>query len=279
MAYLGSALRSEKDLRFRNLGGIAELNRDVPAKKSSVTTRARLTQVSEAGDMIIEHFDFQILLSRQMIYQGRTHFGFFTRKALAEQVGLQQIDMSRYAMPQDSTTRRQMTMPDHAPMTPDDVSGHVHGHAVMPGRAIRMIDHIDAYSPEGGPHGCGIIMASKEVLPGEWFFNAHFMDDPVCPGSLGLESLIQVLKFVALDRWPHLADDHCFTLKSAIRHQWTYRGQITPENGRIELIAVLTNVVEKPFPMLTADGLLTVDGLPIYHMEKFSIGLIPLSKR
>ena len=141
-AYLGSALRSEKDLRFRNLGGIAELNRDVPAKKSSLTTRARLTQVSEAGDMIIEHFDFQILLSRQMIYQGRTHFGFFTRKALAEQVGLQQIDLSRYAMPQDSATRRQMAMPDHAPMTPDDLSGDVHGHAIMPGRAIRMIDHI-----------------------------------------------------------------------------------------------------------------------------------------
>ena len=105
-AYLGSALRSEKDLRFRNLGGTAEISRDVPAKKMSLTTRARLTQVSEAGDMIIEHFDFQILQSRKMIYQGRTHFGFFTRKALAEQVGLQQIDMSRYTLPEDSASSR-----------------------------------------------------------------------------------------------------------------------------------------------------------------------------
>ena len=76
-AYLGSALRSEKDLRFRNLGGTAELSRDVSAKKGTLTTRARLTQVSEAGDMIIEHFDFQVLQSGKMIYQGRHPFRFF----------------------------------------------------------------------------------------------------------------------------------------------------------------------------------------------------------
>ncbi len=74
-AYLGSALRSEKDLRFRNLGGTAEISGNVSMETSSLTTRARLTQVSEAGDMIIEHFDFQILQSREMIYQGQTHFG------------------------------------------------------------------------------------------------------------------------------------------------------------------------------------------------------------
>ena len=68
-------------------------------KQGSLTTRARMTQVSEAGDMIIEHFDFQVLQSGKMIYQGQTHFGFFTPKALADQVGLQQIDMSRYAIP------------------------------------------------------------------------------------------------------------------------------------------------------------------------------------
>jgi hypothetical protein len=83
---------------------------------------------------------------------------------------------------------------------------------------------------------------------------------------------------MVLDRWPHLAADHGFTLKSDTRHQWTYRGQITPENRRIELMAVVTNAVEKPFPALTADSLLTVDGLPIYHMEQFSVGLVPLGR-
>jgi len=277
-AYLGSALRSEKDLRFRNLGGSAEISGNVSAEKSSLTTRARLTQVSEAGDMIIEHFDFQILHSREMIYQGQTHFGFFTPKALAEQVGLQQMDMSVYALPEGAAPVSPILMPDHTPTAPDDPSGHIHKHAVMPGRAIRMIDHIEAYYPDGGLHGCGSIKASKEVRPDEWFFRAHFLGDPVCPGSLGLESLIQLMKFMALDRWPHLADDHCFTLVSDIPHQWTYRGQITPENRHIELKAIVTKIVEKPYPVLTANSLLTVDGLPIYHMQDFSIGLLPIKR-
>ena len=94
----------------------------------------------------------------------------------------------------DSAIGKRIAMPNHEPATPDDISGHIHENAVLPGRAIRMIDSIDAYFPKGGPHGCGIIKASKEVLPEEWFFKAHFLGDPVCPGSLGLESLIQVLK-------------------------------------------------------------------------------------
>jgi len=277
-AYMGSALRSEKDLRFRNLGGSAEISGNVSAETSSLTTRARLTQVSEAGDMILEHFDFQILQSREMIYQGQTHFGFFTPKALAEQVGLQQIQKLRFALPDGSTNGRPLPMPDHAPTAPDDPAGHIHENAVLPGRAIRMIDHIDAYFPDGGPHGCGIIKASKDILPDEWFFKAHFLGDPVCPGSLGLESLIQLLKFIALDRWPELVKDHRFSMSSNIPHQWTYRGQITPENKRVELLAVVTKVNPAPHPVLTADCLLTVDGLSIYHMQNFSIGLIPIKR-
>ena len=277
-AYLGSALRSEKDLRFRNLGGRAEISGNVSMETSSLTTRARLTQVSEAGDMIIEHFDFQILQSREMIYQGQTHFGFFTQKALAEQVGLQQIQMSRFALPDGSRFGNPLPMPDHAPTAPDDPTGHIHENAALPGRAIRMIDHIDAYFPDGGPHGCGIIKASKDILPEEWFFKAHFLGDPVCPGSLGLESLIQLLKFMALDRWPERVKDHRFSMISNLPHQWTYRGQITPENKHVALLAVVTKADPAPHPVITADCLLTVDGLPIYHMQDFSIGLIPIKR-
>jgi PfaB family protein len=275
-AYMGSALRSEKDLRFRNLGGTARIGSDVFADASPLTTRARLTQVSEAGDMIIEHFDFQILQSQKMVYEGQTHFGFFTQKALAEQVGLQQMDMSAYTLPEETAPVSPTWMPDHPPTAPDDPAGRIHRNAVMPGGAIRMIDTIETYVPDGGAHGCGIIKASKAVRPEEWFFKAHFLGDPVCPGSLGLESLIQLMKFMALDRWPHFADDHCFTLVADIPHRWTYRGQITPENRHVEIKAIVTKIIEKPYPVLTADSLLTVDGLPIYHMQDFSLGLLPI---
>ena len=76
-AYLGSALRSDQDLKFRNLGGKAILNKSLYPENRTLTMRSRLSKASEAGDMIIEHFDFQVLCGAEMIYAGTTYFGFF----------------------------------------------------------------------------------------------------------------------------------------------------------------------------------------------------------
>ncbi len=144
----------------------------------------------------------------------------------------------------------------------------------LPARAIRMIDRIGAYIPDGGPMGLGFIRATKTVDPREWFFDAHFYQDPVLPGSLGIESFIQVLKYIARQRWPHLTDSHRFGLLTGKSHNWTYRGQILPKNRLITVEAVVTEVTEHPVPMITASGYLQVDGLYIYKMENFGIQLV-----
>ena len=62
-----------------------------------------------------------------------------------------------------------------------------------------MIDRIEMFVADGGPRGLGYIRGSKDVDPDEWFFAAHFYQDPVMPGSLGLESFLQLAKFVAVE--------------------------------------------------------------------------------
>jgi len=47
-AYAGSALKSKKDLKFRNLGGEAVLHHPVLPGAGRLTMRARMTQVAEA---------------------------------------------------------------------------------------------------------------------------------------------------------------------------------------------------------------------------------------
>ncbi|OQX26894.1 MAG: hypothetical protein BWK80_08020, partial [Desulfobacteraceae bacterium IS3] len=88
-AYVGSALRSKTDLKFRNLGGKAILHKNILPEKQTLTMRSRMTQVSEAGGMIIENFDMQVLCDGEMLYDGDTYFGFFSYEALAQQVGIQ----------------------------------------------------------------------------------------------------------------------------------------------------------------------------------------------
>jgi len=40
--------------------------------------------------------------------------------------------------------------------------------------------------------------------------------------------------------------------------------------------ASVTEIVEGPSPAIWAEGYLSVDGLPIYHMEDFGIRLLPI---
>nr|NJM03412.1 hypothetical protein [Desulfobacula sp.] len=79
-AYAGSALKSKDRLHFRNLGGKAELMASLSGTSGTLTVRTRLKEVSNAGGMIIQEFDFKVLRGSELVYQGTTNFGFFTQK-------------------------------------------------------------------------------------------------------------------------------------------------------------------------------------------------------
>jgi 3-hydroxymyristoyl/3-hydroxydecanoyl-(acyl carrier protein) dehydratase len=113
------------------------------------------------------------------------------------------------------------------------------------------------------------------VDPDEWFFKAHFFQDPVCPGSLGIESFLQLIKTIARDRWDHLADTHRWGHLIGSQHSWMYRGQIVPGNKEITVEAIVTSIDQTPHPTIKADGYLYVDGLCIYKMENFGYRLVP----
>jgi len=277
-AYMGSALRSEQDLKFRNLGGTAVLKRPINRQHTTLTMRSRLSKFSEAGNMIIEHFDFEVLQGSEMVYAGETNFGFFTRAALANQVGLTGTHREVY-LPSDREIergRRSDALEEIAPRWPDDPETAPFSGLTMPAGALRMIDTVDLYIPDGGPAALGYIRGIKIVDPDEWFFNAHFYQDPVCPGSLGIESFLQLIRFAALDRWGSLADTHRFELITNVPHQWVYRGQIIRPNKKVEVEAVITDIQQTPVPEIRADGVLKVDGLYIYRMENFGYRLVPI---
>ncbi len=274
-AYMGSALKSSKPLHFRNLGGSATLHAAVPADVGTLRSRIRMTQVSEVADMIIEHFEFEIRSAREIVYSGTTYFGFFTPAALERQEGIRDARQGFFADGSGAMAANGLAFPHEPPLTPDDRNRSPAIGMADPAAALRMIDRIDFFLPEGGSRRIGFIRGSKEVNPADWFFQAHFFQDPVWPGSLGLESFLQLLKFAARQRWPQLAASHRFAPAVDRAHRWTYRGQILPANHRVTVAASITEVVEAPLPTLWAEGYLMVDGLPIYRMQDFGIRLLP----
>jgi 3-hydroxymyristoyl/3-hydroxydecanoyl-(acyl carrier protein) dehydratase len=124
-----------------------------------------------------------------------------------------------------------------------------------------MIDRVELYP--------NLVRGRTRVDPGAWFFQAHFYQDPVWPGSLGLEALLQLLKVAAQNRWG-VSESTAFRPMLG-RHQWVYRGQVIPSNGEVLVQAENLRWEDGPRRRVTSDGYLSVDGRLIYRMVDFSV--------
>lgn len=269
-AYAGSALADTLDLSFRNLDGTATIHREVPRDIGTLTLRSRLTKVSKAGGMILENFDFEVLSRGEPIYTGTTGFGFFPKASLEQQVGVRGV--ARFTPPSPA---RSFELPREAPLTPDAVAPFSGQGLMAPAGAFAMVDRVDALTLDGGAHGLGFVSGSKRVDPAEWFFRAHFYQDPVMPGSLGLEALVQLLGAWARERFPSLRQSHRFqSLAVGMPHVWQYRGQVIPTNATVLVQANLTKIIEGDEPVIVAEGQLLVDGKIIYVMKDFPLRLV-----
>ena len=256
-AYCGSALTSETDLKFRNLGGEAALYRPVTATHDLLTTRVEMTDVSTSGGMIIQHYTFDLWSHTEgRCYSGKTYFGFFSANALATQVGIRGASLYQ-PTEREINAGRSFALPREAPF-PDD--------------KMRMLETVDLCVADGGPHGLGLIEGSIEVDPSLWFFDAHFYEDPVWPGSLGLEAFLQLLKVVAWERWGEECHGEFATVPLGAQHSWVYRGQVTPDCSRVTVQVVVTRIDDER-RQLVANGYLKVDDRVIYEMTDFTVAL------
>jgi 3-hydroxymyristoyl/3-hydroxydecanoyl-(acyl carrier protein) dehydratase len=108
------------------------------------------------------------------------------------------------------------------------------------------------------------------VDPSFWFFKAHFHQDPVWPGSLGLESFLQLLKYAAWRRWSNPSKNGWQTVALQRSHSWIYRGQVVPKDREVEVVLEVT-AADDDNQRLAANGFLIVDGRVIYQMTDFTL--------
>ncbi len=256
-AYMGSALTSDVDLSFRNLGGSATQLAPVDRTTGTLRTEVTASKVSKSGGMIIQSYDIEMSADGRPIYRGETTFGFFSKAALSNQVGIR--DAPPY----------QPSLEEIARATRFDYPGD----SPFPDPRWRMIDRVEELVLDGGPNGLGYARGVLRVDPSSWFFEAHFYQDPVVPGSLGLESLQQLLKVVARERWGVEAGTRFASVGLGDLHRWTYRGQILPSDTLVTTRLVVTEV-DDARGWIKADGFLDVDGRIIYGMVDFTLGLL-----
>lgn len=270
--YMGTALLSDKGLHFRNLSGNLTMYKPIAQQDQTLVVETTLVKLVKSRDMILVGFEFALKdkADNSLVCDGQSTFGFFLKEQLASQKGFASCDiMPKMVAP---ATGLSFALPLGAPLLPLDTAASPFSVPAMPAKALCMLDRIDCLNLTGGSCGLGFVSGSQIVDPQGWFFEAHFLGDPVCPGSLGIEAFMQLLKAFMLERFPDSAGK---VFKPGLNSQtvWDYRGQILRHNHKITVMADITNIEESLHPKVTADAVLLVDGVHIYTARNLGLEL------
>jgi len=145
------------------------------------------------------------------------------------------------------------------------------GNAQLPVEQMLMVDRITHISAEGGEHGKGEIVAELDINPDLWFFQCHFLGDPVMPGCLGLDAMWQLVGFFL--GWKGNPGRGRALGAGEIK----FTGQVLPDAHKVSYRINLKRVVERKLVMGIADGAMSVDGRVIYTAQDLRVGLFTTS--
>ena len=248
---------------FRNLDGEGVLMREILPGDGPIQVEATLTKFSTFGEMTIVFFDVAVTVGGDEVFTFTTNFGFFPEAALASQAGHKATDEEKALIARSPQTVQKLRS-DRG--------------AMLASGKMRMIDGLDLFEATGGKAGLGLARGTQVIDPDAWYFKAHFFQDPVQPGSLGLDALIQVLESAAklkgLDQDFTAPRFEALTVGHDVK--WSYRGQVTPNKKHVATLIEITAIEfgDDGNVTVTADGSLWADGLKIYTATGLSIRLV-----
>jgi len=280
-AYLGSTLQfPEKDLYLRNLDGDGEtfaLPTGTDFRDKTITNKSVLTSSIAHGGTILQRYTFELSIDGHLFYKGNSSFGFFTAEALAAQAGLDKgAEIAAWYISE------QLQATDYMRIKLDSLYGRLKlfkaqaskPHYKLAADQLNMLHEL-IIAKDRGQFGKGYIHATKFVKTYDWFFTCHFYQDPVMPGSLGVESILQAMQVFALQQ--DLGKDFKspkFVQVPNHKTVWKYRGQILLSVKEMHLeVHIKTIDIRGSQLVIIADAFLWNDKMRIYQVTDIALGI------
>ena len=141
------------------------------------------------------------------------------------------------------------------------------GNARLPLPPMLMFDRITEITADGGAQGKGSVEAEFDLKPDMWFFKCHFQDDPVMPGCLGLDALWQMAGFF-LGWMGGLGKGRALGVGEV-----KFTGMVLPSNKLVSYYVEFKRVIMRRLVLGIADGIVKVDGQPIFEAKDIRVGL------
>jgi 3-hydroxymyristoyl/3-hydroxydecanoyl-(acyl carrier protein) dehydratase len=226
---------------------------------------AELLSSVTAGGMTIQSYSFRVSCEGDLVAEGQSSFGYFTEVVMAKQSGLVLPEESLSDAPSATTSEGNRSSLFDAAADHSRLSRQTH---------LDLVDRVELVE-RGGRFGRGLILGEKRLAGQEWFFENHFYQDPVMPGSLGLEAVIQGMWSLLMrtdtyrqTRIPVISfsNDAAFT--------WKYRGQVTPASRQLVYEVHIRQLNDAQDQVnLLCDAEFWVDGVRIYAFRDLRVGL------
>lgn len=278
-AYLGTTLLyPNQDLYFRNLDGQGRILKDIDIRGKTITNTARLLSSSNIQGVIIQSFDFQMVCDGEPFYEGNAAFGHFSPQSLANQVGLDRgKDVPPWYETENTTglPKAKIDLRSQESRAKFYRINQARPHYRLAHYQLDLLNEVRIIEG-GGNYQQGYIYARKEVKPNDWYFKCHFYLDPVMPGSLGIEAILQAMQVYALqfDLGKQFKSPRFVQL---IDHQiiWKYRGQIPHGHTEMYLEVHISKVDITPNKVtLIGDASLWKPNLRIYEVKDIALCLV-----
>jgi 3-hydroxyacyl-[acyl-carrier protein] dehydratase / trans-2-decenoyl-[acyl-carrier protein] isomerase len=139
--------------------------------------------------------------------------------------------------------------------------------ARLPTPPMLMLDRIVEISRNGNR---GRIVGERDVRLDDWFFQCHFVGDPVQPGCLGVDGVWQLIGFFC--NWAGGVGAG----RALGCGEIEFFGQIRPRDRVIRTEVDIRRYAELPesgSAIAIGDATLLVDGEPIYTLKRAKVGL------
>ena len=142
------------------------------------------------------------------------------------------------------------------------------GNPQLPMPPMLMFDSICDISKDGGINKMGHVIAELVISPNLWFFDCHFVGDPVMPGCLGLDALWQLTGFNL--GWRGLKGRGRALGVSTVKFTGEVLQNVKMATYKIDMKRILK---KEGAVVGLADGILDADGKIIYRAENLKVGL------
>lgn len=265
-AFMGPTLdMPDIDFYFRNLDGQGKLVRDVELRGRTLVNKVVLTSSTVLQGIIIQKYTFDMMLDGESFYTGSSTFGYFTLAALSSQAGL---DMGK--PPQKWHEANPAAALRHIAGNRGTAAGSTA--FALPTGQLAFLNGAEV-AKDGGRHGLGYVYGTANVHPSDWYFKCHFHDDPVMPGSLGLETITQAIQAWAIEAGigAALAAPR-FRNADGATMVWKYRGQVLGDSSSVNVEVHISKIERTQGGIdILADASLWKGTLRIYEFKNVAV--------